>query len=849
LKQVIIKYTEILTLLDDLSDIDDVTRDNIKSCLAIYANGEILRAFNRYVHQHGAVVTADMIAFFYLHIQMSGAANECLSKTFTTSCRKLGAVLFDETPDGKGAARLSRFAGAHSTSLCVLLQGFTPKLLEDYMKIIEEVLPVIKSSILKHASSLDKVLSKNVEITFLPMHGVDFSSPKFMVAAQQADAGCLLESIKAIDILAPILSEEQQDGFFESASGQALAIMARQVVANNIFTLVKSGSLSPSADFAKLRHYRNHSAHSFVMWEIQNNPTKLRFHCIRFLVGIREFFVGSLNSISADILYNYLNSQSIEIKMREEDKPPKSAMEKGNTTRPKVKNTKKDKGRNNKPASAYMDLFDPADDKLLGAQIAQGKKMRELIVSIIRFYDTKSALSIGSDNPIAILRNVIPALEAIHAIIPEDVVHNINEPLIAKNKGKPKVLNIRNEEFLECYIEFLDDQNNSYLIKMVACKANYKNGLQEVNFCLINALFFLFYKNIALLNDGENCNLFMQTLQKAFDYGASPNVTIQCDSGLMDILSFAIMKDYPTNVIIQLLENGANINQVIGNRLYFGSLSQAVYSRPDIVPHLLQAGANPLDLIYDPYVVPRRRCSIFYCILATAQSPIELRMASLKILYPYVFQKYGEEALLVNMNAPIKTYHKGRIQVQELRVFYDYISKMTDFEQLSFMPAILLHKKVQTVLTNPRFSFYKLVLHDEVGIIRQEIARLGSSQAVLAAMGVNNDNGFTVLNFAAELGLTEMHVYLKQEHDKCLGIKPAVVPVNEYKTAVHPLQLVQESVSHEAASCAATSLSSSQQDNLMGSYSCKASLVGVIAIACTAMLYLVSKYTDIGISR
>jgi len=158
---------------------------------------------------------------------------------------------------------------------------------------------------------------------------------------------------------------------------------------------------------------------------------------------------------------------------------------------------------------------------------------------------------------------------------------------------------------------------------------------------------------------------------------------------------------------------------------------------------------------------------------------------------------------------------------------------------------------VLTVLTDPGFSFYKLVLHDEVGIIRQEIARLGSSQTVLAAMGVNNGNSFTALDFAAELGLTKVHKYLKQEHDRCLGIKP-VLPASENKAAPSlPLVQVVRAVSHNTAISAATSLSSSQQQiSLVGSASCnRAILVGVVAIVCTAMICIVSKYTDIGLSR
>jgi len=81
MKQIIEKYKMLMDALENATDIDRVTEANLRRCLAIYVNGEILIAFNGYTKKHN-IISADIIAFFYLHLQMSGAANESLSRDF-----------------------------------------------------------------------------------------------------------------------------------------------------------------------------------------------------------------------------------------------------------------------------------------------------------------------------------------------------------------------------------------------------------------------------------------------------------------------------------------------------------------------------------------------------------------------------------------------------------------------------------------------------------------------------------------------------------------------------------------------------------------------------------------------
>lgn len=850
MKDIIIKHTKILTSLDDLSDIDNVIKANIKRCLAIYVNGEILRAFNRYVTQPGVVVTADMITFFYLHLQMSGAANESLNRSFTDSCPRLGKVLFDDTADGKGAARLPRFAGAHSTSLSALLQGFSPKLLIDYITAIEAILPVIEKSILRYAPSLESTLCKKEKISFSPMAAIDFSSSKFIVSAQQSEAGWLLESMKAMDILAPILNDEQQSGFCESASGQALAIMARQVVANNIFELIKSGTLSPSPDFAKLRQFRNCSAHGFVMWEIQNNPVQLRFNCTQYVLGTRDILVAKLANISPAAYTNYLNPPNLETKVREEE----------NSISVPYEEPTKVKKKKQKPAKVkVLPEQEAVNREFQDKQALQTRGTRDLIAYMLGLMD----ISVQATDLMTKLKEIAGALDDLNRINPGFLIHDINDPLVGRAKGRInkfvnsipelKCSGIRNKlerhGYLSCPIEVFLSPGSFYNMDYVVSELAYPKGIKEIKFYLLGLLFSIFSCEVKLLDDPYNLAFFTNVLQKFLDYGASPNVMLQTGIGEGDILSFAVANDFPIEVITLLLERGANIHHVVGNRSCVNSLTFAARSRPDVMVLLLQAGANPLEIVYDPFNIPVSKSSLFYDLISTMSSPIELRLASLGILYPYIFQKYGEEALLTNMQTSMKIFAGGRkIKEIPMREFLAIALTFPTLEQKrshpqnvtgsftreDIMPAYTLHQNVQTVLTDPRYSFYKLVLHDEVGIIRQEIAKLGSSQAVLAAMGINNGHSFTALDFALELGLTKIHWHLKQEQDRCLGIKP-VAPAIENKVA--PLAVAPVPTSHVASSCCATSLSY-QHTNRLGINSNLAILVGVVAVACTAMLYL-----------
>jgi hypothetical protein len=104
MKQVIEKYKALTDALENESRLDSVTKADLKKCLAIYINGQILLAFHSYAKKH-KVLSADMIAFFYLHLQMSGAANEAFSKGFTSLHPELSKMLFDNTSNGKGAPR------------------------------------------------------------------------------------------------------------------------------------------------------------------------------------------------------------------------------------------------------------------------------------------------------------------------------------------------------------------------------------------------------------------------------------------------------------------------------------------------------------------------------------------------------------------------------------------------------------------------------------------------------------------------------------------------------------------------------------------------------------------------
>ncbi len=773
MKQIIEKYKMLMDALEDSTDIDRVTRDDLRKCLAIYVNGEILIAFNNYTKKQ-KIISADMIAFFYLHLQMSGAANESLRRDFTGLHSDLSDVLFDNTVDGKGAARLSRFAGAHSTSLSALLNGFNPKLLHDYILLMKDVRAEIERCILSYLPKLGEVLRQVAEISFSPMLRVDFSSPQFKINAQQIEASCLLESVKSIDIAASIFDETVQTEFLNSASGQALAIMARQIVANNVFILLKNGTLSHHADFTELRQYRNCSAHGIVMWEIQDNPVQLRFNCMRLVLCARDTLVSQLKVLSPTVYGDYLNPPNVELKVSEEPCELTQQVEK----------TKVKKKKNKLPKSVVLHTSQEKENSeclvLFEKQTKQSIIMRNLIAS---FYNNSRKV-----DAIMKLKSVLETLNSCHAIIPESFIHGINESLVGK-----ATRNLVNNGRYYSYIRFSDDQGVApFDVALHFDPVAYPSGFKEVNLNFIFAPLSLMTEgNMALFNKQENLALFKQVLQKAFDHRASPNCVIQAHNGLYSILSFAIINNFPADVIAFLLENGANVNNIIGNTLCVSPLTHAVIRSPDIVPLLLHAGANPLDITYDPNAPLNDKSSIFYDILSELHVPAAVRNRSLKILCTHAFQKYGGKALLASMNAPLKLYKPNKKpELHDISKLYELIESLPTREQLlrnpelyqakftreDAMPVLVLHQKVVTVLSNPRFDFYKLILNGEIEILVQEIVSLNSPKKILAAMGiaegveeVHSGKKFPADQFASDLGLMPLALYLGRVRSFCLA--------------------------------------------------------------------------------
>jgi len=829
-KGIIKKYRDLVEKLEKDASLNKSTKDNIKRCMAIYVNGEILKAFDAYIRRPNVVITPDMIAFFYLHIQMSGAANECLSRSYTDACPELRGVLFDETSDGKGAPRLLRFAGAHSESLAGLLNGFTPRLLRDYIDIIEEILPVIKKDILTRIPSLTTELNRAVAIDFSPMQPVEFSSPKFTLTTQKANTRRILESLKVIDIIEPILKQHTE--FYNSDTGQSLVIMARQIFANNIHELqndndiyvsLKSWAQNNNASLAELRQYRNKSSHGFVLWEIQHNPIKLRFNCIRLVVNMRGELLEHLATMSPGGHAVYLNKPALENKVREEDCVLTYTAAK-NKLPPLTKKTK--------VRTKQADLKDPDfdDDALFDKQVQQDKMMKGLIAKLAKFCDSYIYKSRLREDPIELFATVIPELEKIYEVIPGKAIKGINIPLIAHMKERQALVQDDNGvQYWKCYMEASIGFQVDYQGCMLAKTTSYPFGFDKgVELYFIGMLFRMFASEVDLFKSPENLSLFNQTIQRAIDLGTSVNSLIQISTGLTDVLSYAVAANLPKEVIVLLLENGAKVTQVLENQTQIGVLHYSARLRPDILPLILQQGANPLDAFYDPGELVAVTSSIFYDVFASYDCPLKSRMKSLEILYPYIYQKYGGEALLANMSFPIiyhgdpeslkrvkwdaihtmDIYFKAILSIREesfeffekvpgagnniASIQYSFTGglrvKQNDVQRRQLLktklaatvPCLILHQKVETVLSNPKYSFYRLILNDEIEIMVQEIARLNLPNAILEAMGIDGDktethNGkqFTAVEFALDLGLMPLALYLGRVRAFCQA--PSVV--------------------------------------------------------------------------
>lgn len=743
MKEIAEKHDKLSQALEDVTGIDDAIKANIRRCLAIYVNGEILKSFNKDISSCGKV-PADMIAFFYLHLQMSGAANECLSKEFTSSCPGLSRGLFDETLDGKGIARLPRFAGAHAQSLAMLLQDFTPKLVQDYIRIMHEVLPVVKQSILLHVPSLEILLNQRVKISFSPMTTVDFSSPQFkVVAPHQSQASLLLEALKTIDLVAPTLCVEQRDRFYESHSGQVLALMARQILANNIYELQKQQVLSDDEAFDELRQYRNCSAHGLVMWEIQNNPQKLRFNCERLVLGTKEVLVDCLKSLYPGIYESYLNPPSLEI--------PKEVGER----LPECRKPKKKKKKI--PVQAVQ-----AEPEIDNAKfLAKRAKQRELM----DYYLIDMASNPQGNDPISILRTALAKLEEIHAILPELLISDIfSTPLTVIKVSKQGASKIKMEAVLASgRSPFSCDVMTSNLSPQLVLLSN--NKLKKNNLYFIEELFCLFCANKELFTQSANINLFKQVLKKAFDLGASPNIMSSNSFESKDLLFFSVRNMFPQEIIMLLLEHGANPNLVVEKCVYIGALHYAARLREDILLPLLQAGANPLALVHDPFAEPPVKCSIFSDIVMCYDYPVKTRLASLRILYLYMYQKYGSDAVLANMRAPIVMYLGDNI-IKTVNI--KELNTLVLNDPIHQLPCAALNRLVETVLSNPAFSFHKLVLNNELKIMVQAIDELHLPQKILAAMDVvSQDASLCADNFALELGLLPLYQYLNRVYVYC----------------------------------------------------------------------------------
>ncbi len=772
MKNIIDKYRLLNEMLDDAPGVDDVTKDDLRKCLAIYINAEILIAFNQYAGQQ-KTITADMIAFFYLHLQMSGAANEALNRGFTDSNLELQVALFDDTADGKGAARLSRFAGAHATSLSTLINDFTPALLRKYMQELEEIKLVLGRCILSHVATLSDALLSPVEIGFTPMPVVDASSPQLRVNTQNAKASCLLESVKAIDILAPILSEERQEEFNKSHTAQALAIMGRLIFANNIFSLHGHDPV-----FAELRQFRNRSAHGLVMWEIQNNPLKLRFNCIRLVLKMRGTLLAQLEAISPDTHESCTNPPIVEIHVRDE-----SCSSQTSASQAKVRKKKK-------PAeSKEPHVSKEANIEFLKKRAEQSYDIKLLIIKLL------NNRKVATDE-IMTLKLVIGALEVIHLPFPELHIGGINGAVIATRVKGSKIVEV-DDNLIKCQMQavigakgFWDPKyTEDSTFWMGVMKSKYPFGIDKAPFYLIGEILQVFAGARAMrLQEEVYLNLLKRTLKMAFDFGASPNVMISTFYGELDVLSFAIYSNFPKDIIELFLDHGANVNIRVLNRSYISPLNHAARSRPDIVPLLLEAGANPTVMVYDPHQVPLLKSSLIFDVVSMQDVKIDLRLSSLRILIPYMYQKYGEQALLTNIDAPVTEYPKGgKIIVHKVETLYREAGMQTAkqraalppekrdrFVQEDILPCILLRKKVREVLTNPKLTFYKLILNDEIGIMVQAIDRLALPKDILAAMGMTGDKTemhsgkrFTAVEFALELGLLPLSMYLNRVWAYC----------------------------------------------------------------------------------
>jgi len=769
MKQIRNKYILLKEILDDVSDIDDFTKADLRKCLAIYVNCEILIAYNQYVEKH-KLITTDMIAFFYLHLQMIGAANEALSRGFTDSNPELSRVLFDDTSDGKGAPRLSRFAGAHSTSLTALINDFSPALLRQYMQVIAEIKLEIEGAIVSRVPSLGIGLHNKVKIDFTPMQVVNVSSPQFRVNTQQADAFCLLESVKAIDVIAPLLSAERQDEFCNSHTAQALVIMARQIFANNMFELHNDNDPA----FAKLRQLRNCSAHAFVMWEIQNNPLKLRFNCIRLILEMRDDLIAQLQEESPDIHESYVNPQVVKIHVTDE-----SSSSQSNASQPNVQKKKKKPAESKEPPAPKED-----NSEFLATRAEQRHYIKLLIIKLMqcKTADAESTLN-----------KVIGTLEQLHMAFPQLSIDGINDAVTATRVKGSQIVKAENELLL-CQMQLTQEpfdateQRKVVTFIMGVNADKYPYGINVTKRYLVSGILLLYSNRTDLLKVDRHLNLLKRALKMAFDCGASPNGVTATWYGERDILSFTIYNNFPREIIELLLEHGANINKVVLNRSYISPLNYAARSRPDIVPLLLEAGANPTDMVYDPDRVPLIKSSLIYDLIAVMDIKINLRLASLRILVPYMYQKFGKQALLTNIDAPIKLYPaKGKVIVLKSEEVYTASrlqtaehraslppEKRSPFVQEDILPCLLFREKVRTVLTNPKLSFYKLILNDEIGIMVDAIFKLASPTEILAAMGIAGDktethNGrrFTAVEFALELGLFPLYQYLNRVRAYC----------------------------------------------------------------------------------
>jgi ankyrin repeat protein len=773
MKDIVKKYQDTAQKLEQDLSLNKSIKDNIKRCLAIYINGEILRAFYHHVQQSCVVVSPDMIAFFYLHVQMSGAANECLSRNFTDAHPKLKDVLFDQTADGSDAPRILRFAGAHSESLSALLNSYTPRLLSDYIDIIEEILPELEKVILSRVPSLASELGRVVKIDFFAMQQVDVSSAKFRLTSPHTHTGRILESLKAIDIIAPILKQHAE--FYKSESGQSFAIMARQIFANIIhelqkddetFDALKSWAQDNNVSLAELRAYRNKSAHGFVMWEIQYNPIKLRFNCLRLVVAMRKILLELLEEASPDHHLRYLNKPVLENKVAEEDCVLEAPLEENGRPTPDRR-----KARKKKPVAATEDFCIRESE---GGDAEKNALISTMVFKIVQFIGYGK-----TQERIKLFKMILEGLERANSLPQEREAFRayINAPLSAVQIKRGKKSTSNGYRDTTYHMLFVDTDGNEATISIDLCDKKYPKGIKKFQLNIVSGLLYLLQIEKQAFSKKENLDLCKEVLQAAFDLCATPNIKLQGRRSEIDALSFIVFEQLPEELVPFLIENGASINNAVDDKMYLSSLNYAARSRPNLVMLLLQAGCNPLDIVYDPSTDTPCTSSIFYDVYTTPEADLMLRMRSLKILFPYIYQIYGEEALLTNMRIPMNFINGVVITARNI------ILKMKKENDPS-LQCLLLHQKVETVLTNPRFNFYKLILNDEIEIMVQEIERLGSSQEILVAMGIadgveeaRDDKKWTAVEFAVDMGLIPLAVYLGRVRAFCQA--PSVSACND----------------------------------------------------------------------